>query len=494
MKLKYFASIPLFTILTLLPLLGEAFCGFYVAKADVKLNNKTSEVIIVRNGSKTTITMASDFDGPVKDFAMVVPVPTVLQRSDIKIGDQTLFNKFNTYSSPRMVNYYDPMPCNRYTYTKDAYNFSEADIAIAAPTAGAVMRTNNSYNVQVVATYNVEEYEIKILSAQESDGLERWLKDNGYKIPKGASEVLEPYINDNMKFFVVKIDLDKAPQGANAKNLRPLQIKFESSRFGLPIRLGMANSSGTQDMLVYCLSKTGRVETVNYRTVPIPTDFNIPYRIQQHGTFSTFYKDLFDQQYRTERKSATFLEYAWNISGNVAVKCDPCNGPPPIYHEMVSAGVDWLKSHRAGFTGNIFFTRLHVRYDRQNFPQDLVFQETPNTQNFQARYVVRIPAQGPFECQAGQDYVKNLKKQRAEEVINMITYAGGTTSDYMGYISEYDMYYNGSVPTPTTDQIEQDGFTVPRTTGGAIFVLAGLGLTLVVIRRRRKRRREGRMG
>ncbi|TND05043.1 MAG: hypothetical protein FD123_3663, partial [Bacteroidetes bacterium] len=48
-----------------------AFCGFYVAKADAKLFNKTSEVILVRNGEKTTITMSSDFEGEVKDFAMV---------------------------------------------------------------------------------------------------------------------------------------------------------------------------------------------------------------------------------------------------------------------------------------------------------------------------------------------------------------------------------------------------------------------------------------
>src|SRR5947199_9475348 len=63
---------------------ANAFCGFYVAKADATLFNKTSQVILVRDGDKTTITMSSDFEGSVKDFAMVVPVPVVLKRDEIR--------------------------------------------------------------------------------------------------------------------------------------------------------------------------------------------------------------------------------------------------------------------------------------------------------------------------------------------------------------------------------------------------------------------------
>ena len=63
---------------------AAAFCGFYVAKADASLFNKTSQVILVRNGDHSTITMSSDFEGDVRDFAMVVPVPVVLQRDQIK--------------------------------------------------------------------------------------------------------------------------------------------------------------------------------------------------------------------------------------------------------------------------------------------------------------------------------------------------------------------------------------------------------------------------
>src|SRR4026207_496083 len=103
------------TTITALPLL-YSFCGFYVSKADGTLKNKTSQVILVRDGNRTVITMYNDFKGNLKDFAMVVPVPVVLQQKDIKVVDQAIFNTLNEYSKPRLVEYYDQNPCDRYNY------------------------------------------------------------------------------------------------------------------------------------------------------------------------------------------------------------------------------------------------------------------------------------------------------------------------------------------------------------------------------------------
>src|SRR5687768_7211907 len=91
--------------------MGYSFCGFYVAKADVKLFNKSSQVVIAKNGDKQTVTMSSDFEGEVKDFAMVVPVPVVLKREDIRTVSSGLFTKLDDYSAPRLVEYYDEDPC-----------------------------------------------------------------------------------------------------------------------------------------------------------------------------------------------------------------------------------------------------------------------------------------------------------------------------------------------------------------------------------------------
>ena len=138
----------------------------------------------------------------------------------------------------------------------------------------------------------------------------------------------------------------------------------------LPIRLGMANSVGEQDMIVYAFSKRGRVECTNYRTVKMPTDNLVPTFIKPK--FGTFYTDVFKNEYRKVGKNAVFLEYAWNVTPTFnGMKCDPCVGNPPYTREITMAGVPWANQN--GVT--TFFTRLHVRYTLDKFPEDLFFKK-----------------------------------------------------------------------------------------------------------------------
>ena len=52
----------------------------------------------------------------------------------------------------------------------------------------------------------------------------------------------------------------------------------------------------------------------------------------------------------------------------------------------------------------MFVTRLHVRYDKAHFPEDLVFHETGDRTNFQGRYVMRQPWTGTATCAAAETY------------------------------------------------------------------------------------------
>jgi len=98
---------------TALPAVGpaQAFCGFYVAKADASLFNKASEVVVARKGEQTAVTMASDYQGDLKEFALVIPVPTVVSKDQIKVLESTLVDHLDAYSAPRLVEYFDPDPC-----------------------------------------------------------------------------------------------------------------------------------------------------------------------------------------------------------------------------------------------------------------------------------------------------------------------------------------------------------------------------------------------
>jgi Na+-translocating ferredoxin:NAD+ oxidoreductase RnfD subunit len=478
---------------------GFSFCGFYVAKADGTLKNKTSQVILVRDGNRNIITMYNDFKGDMKDFAMVVPVPTVLAKDNIKVIDQGLFARLNDYSQPRLVEYWDQNPCDRNYYgDKEEMKATDSNVAMSAPAAeGGAKRKL----VKIEAQYLVGEYDILILSAQESGALKEWLTQNGYKIPAGAEEVLEPYIKSNLKFFVVKVNM-AAKKKIAGDFLRPIQIKYNSPKFMLPIRLGMANADGDQDMIVYAFTRKGRVECTNYRTTELPTGNNVPLFVQQN--FGTFYGNLFQHQWNKQGKDVVMMEYAWDVSPKNYVKCDPCVGNPPTEYDIVQAGVWWLNKDWNDYSDvdsdesydksdNVFFTRLHVRYNRQEFPQDLTFQVTPNTANYQARYVITHPATGNFDCEAGKKYLQSLKKRRKTELEQLLALTGKSYADW-------DMAYEEGTSTTDEDKAvaeearyssvaanvgKSDDNNGNGPNGGLIFAGALLGMGIIMALRKR---------
>jgi hypothetical protein len=278
----------------------------------------------VRDGDKNVITMYNDFKGNFKDFAMVVPVPVVLKKRDIKVVDQQIFTTLNEYSKPRLVEYYDKNPCNNVSYEmmqKSAVGSMSEVVVVGYGSA-----KKKDLGVKIEAKYLVGEYDILILSAKESSGLKTWLNENGYKIPPGADEVLEPYIKSSLKFFVVKVN-EEEKKKLKGDFLRPIQISFVSPKFMLPIRLGMANADGDQDMLVYGFTKKGRIECTNYRTVSIPTAKNIPLFVQNN--FGSFYTNLFQHQWKKEGKSVAMLEKFYqmrSLCGCCTFRTRPCAG------------------------------------------------------------------------------------------------------------------------------------------------------------------------
>jgi hypothetical protein len=305
------------------PSSAHSFCGFYVASGDAKLFNHASQVALVRDGNRTVLTMANDFQGEPKQFAIVVPVPTVLEKRQIHIGDRALIEHLDAFSAPRLVEYWDPDPC------PVAMNESRLMADMAAPAAKAMRQEvamGKSRGVTIEARYTVGEYDILILSAKESPGLERWLTENGYRVPSGASRVLGGYLRQGMKFFVAKVNLAEQKK-LGFSYLRPIQVAFESPKFALPIRLGMVNADGTQELFVYALTRKGRVETVNYRTVKLTTDQDVPEFVKDE--FAGFYRDLFSTEVKKNDMSVVFTEYAWDMGW-----CDPCASAPLSPEEL----------------------------------------------------------------------------------------------------------------------------------------------------------------
>lgn len=396
------------------------FCGFFVAKADTDMFNKASKVVLVRDKDRTVLTMANDYKGDPKEFAMVIPVPSVLKKKQINVGDNEVIEHLDAFSAPRLVEYHDRNPCQPRMMKEMSPMADGARTRAASPGAGSGRK---GYGVTVEASYEVGEYDIKILSAKESNGLQRWLNDNGYKTPKKARKVLKSYIKDGLKFFVAQVNLERNSE-SDYSYLRPLQVAYESERFGLPIRLGTVNAKGPQELFVYAITRKGRVETTNYKTKKIPTGMNVPVYVKEE--FESFYTSLFDRQVKEDGMKAVYTEYAWNMAN-----CDPCAADPLSRKELRKLGVYWIGKGSGGGGRrfrprgtNAFVTRLHVRYDAAHFPEDLKFKVTADRKNFQGRYVIRHPFEGDAECKAMDRYKKRLHERRKKSAENLSDLTG----------------------------------------------------------------------
>ena len=261
------------------PVPSALACGAYFARrvpqttaiASAQLYNRTSKMVVARADNATTITMTADYRGDPQEFAVVIAVPTVLAREQIKIANGTLIETLDRWTAPKLTESFDPDPCPSITRTSR----SNAIGAPVAPSAVGAPRPQAPLGVTVEAQFLVGEYDVAVLSAKQSDGLLTWLNEAGYNVPPAAEPVLAQYIAEGMKFFVAKVNLHQKQQLGYAL-LRPLQISYQSPKFMVPVRLSTINAEGSQEMFIFLLTHRGRVESTNYPTHAIPSNLEVP--------------------------------------------------------------------------------------------------------------------------------------------------------------------------------------------------------------------------
>ncbi len=426
--------IALLTVLCCAPSVADAFCGFYVSPGDQQLAADATQVVLMRKGTRTVLSMMNNYKGPTSEFAMVIPVPVVLKEADVKTLPKEVFANVERMGAPRLVEYWEQDPCA----PQEVAKYDRMPMSKSAPKPMRAGGSGADLGVTVEAQFAVGEYKIVILSAKEATGLDTWLRREKYNIPKGAEPLLRPYVESGMKFFVAKVDPKKVKFVDGRADLSPLRFHYDHERFELPIRLGLANSTGTQDLIVSILAPGQRYETANYKNVFIPTNLDVTNDVRDR--FGSFYASLFD---RTLEKNpgSVVTEYAWQAS-----TCDPCPGPQLNGNDFMTLGADVIDGQqptqqiatppngggapnpnmrrpmpRPRSWGNDFvLTRLHARYGK-DIKDDLVFKAAPpmaggrefmtdgkkleegakaaGQNNFQGRYAIRHKWTGPVSCQ-----------------------------------------------------------------------------------------------
>ena len=402
---------------TLLVRAATAGCGFYAPPATATgaaIVNDADQVSYLREGNRVALTMSTNYKGPAEDFAMIVPVPVVLKKEAVKTLSPAIFTHLEKLTAPRVVEMDEDDPCRV---------LKEGAVAATGGAPGGAIGGGfgkggggGGYGVTVEAAFVTGEYEIVVLSATESDGLERWLVDHKYKIPEGAATALAPYVTAQQKFVVAKVDKTKvARDPAGVVVLSPLRFVYETNDLRLPVRLGLLNApkGGKQDLIVYLLAKGKRLEAANYPNAFVPTNLDVVEGTEHK--LGPFYASLFDATLAKAGGRAVVTEYAWNAGG-----CGlPCTSTPLVADEIKKLGADDLVTGEVA-PDDFTLTRVHTRYDAATLTEDIVFRTgdpvsggrdgDPGAEGesaskgagldaFQARYVVRHLWKGPIACE-----------------------------------------------------------------------------------------------
>lgn len=344
----------------LLPGAARAFCGTYVGSADSTLTNRASHAVVARDGEYTTLSLAMDYSGDTSRFALVLPMPEVLDATQVFTPDPALLDAVRTYGDPRLVAY----TCeNALGQTGPSFTTIGCGTALGCGEAGLAYDDYGAYDTALGVTienaFNVAGYELVVLSAEESTGLWTWLDQNGFSVPAGGEPILQEYIDAGVYFVAVKIDLDNLELVDGW--LPPLQFRYHASAFALPIRIGTISSGGEQQeviLSVFSREDQGEVGISNYPEVELERDC-----MTDTEDFGAWYEARLAEAFGGE--AGWIREHSWPVySMQGGYHCDPCTVVGDFETEEIAA----LGMEPAG---DIHLSRLRVRYTPEQATQDL---------------------------------------------------------------------------------------------------------------------------
>ncbi|MCB9563240.1 MAG: DUF2330 domain-containing protein [Kofleriaceae bacterium] len=343
-------------------------CGAYVAPSEGVRLNDALHLVVVRDGTRTFVTLQNHYRGPIEDFALLVPVPSVLQADDVKTLDPSVFDAVTLVTAPSLTAYDEIDPC----WEPDPDDDGKSG-------AGAPGGGRGGDAVTVEASFVVGEYQVEVLSSTDATALDAWLHGHGYRVPDALAPLLRPYVESGSKFFVAKVDPTKVTFVDGVATLSPLRFRYDADELSLPLRLSAANSPGIQDVLVHVFAPARRYEAANRPNVTIPTDVELTEAAALD--FGGFYGALFARVLAPEPR-AVVTEYAAEAY------------PWRLHDPMIALGVD------ADRTGDHWVvTRLHLQVDRDGPLDDLLLREAgPVESLLAASYAVRHPWTGKVGC------------------------------------------------------------------------------------------------
>lgn len=315
-----------------------AFPGFIAGKGDAERVSNSTQVVLLKKGDHTVVTVWSDYEGPLDRFALVLPVPADVELEAVKTLKRDAVDHLDEISAPRFHEFWEKDPCEpgeadqewqRDLRVKDsAANFLGAGM----PDVSGGQKLPPEMLLDFDPQFKEGEFTFALVPSGQS--VQAFLQKQGLNVPAAAKERLARYESAGMQMLVAEVTASKVELGgARRALLSPIRFSTQQP-YAIPSTLGLANSNGQQELIVYVLHPEKRFEAKNYGNVFPPTNVNVDMAVKER--LGEFYAGLHDALLAKDPR-AFLVEYAWPT---VKLCGEPCPNAPIGIHELLSLGVD----------------------------------------------------------------------------------------------------------------------------------------------------------
>jgi len=338
MKAKKTSLSALLGLLLALPLArpAHAFPGFLASKKSTDVKVHSTQMVVMKKGTTTAVSVMPDYEGPLEPFAMVLIVPGDVTAERVTTLKREYVDRVDALSAPRFHEYWEQDPCDPGPVEQEWQRNMKADSAGAFLGGGDMpqgsQKVAKELSLDVEAKKKEGEYSFSVLGKDEQ--VSAWLKSKGYTPPAGADQAVSPYVQAGMRVVVAQVDPNRVELvGGDRAQLSPIRFWTEQPYDTIPNRVGLLNAPDKQELIVYVLDPEQRYETKNYKNLFPPTNVEVDFSVKERiGEFYAALQDIIAQK----SPNSFLLEYAWPTAG-----CgEPCATEPLQIAELLSLGGD----------------------------------------------------------------------------------------------------------------------------------------------------------
>jgi MYXO-CTERM domain-containing protein len=318
---------------------AAAFPGFFAYKG-AKPANLSTHVILMKKDATTVVTVMPDYQGDLKPFAVVLPVPDDVKADQVKTLKRDFVERIDEITAPRFWEFWEMDPCDpagqQQEWERDLSvhggGFLGTDMNFAGDQPSA-FKPGKEMSLAVDPDFKEGENVPSIASNADAANLEGWLKNKGYSAPEGTNAAVAPYVKDGMAFLVMEVDTKKMELlGGDRAVVSPIRYSTDKP-VNIDSTLGLLNLGTMQELYVYVIHPEQRFEVKNYPNVYPPTNLEVDFKVKER--MGEFYAGVHDLLLKKE-PLGVLTEFAWNAKG-----CgQPCPGEPLLIHELLSLGGD----------------------------------------------------------------------------------------------------------------------------------------------------------